>query len=432
MALVYDCFMFFNELDLLEIRLNELNDVVDKFVIAESTRTFSNDIKPLYFLENKEKFSKFLHKIDYIVTDETNLPKFESAWTYEHFQRNIMQQKLEGCSDDDIIIISDLDEIPDPEMILKYKDKEGIKAFDLKHYNFYLNYITPDEPWTRGPKVLFYKDLRNTNLTSVRLGKGEHIPEAGWHFSYLGGLEKVIYKIKSASHQEYNTPYHMRKERIESIINRGDDLFERGYGFKIVPLDKSFPEYIIKNKSKYSALILEKQSCFKRLKAKIDNYINRKIDICEYNAGLEDFVSYKFDYVHHLANSPNTNLSSRVNVQEIMSQSVSEVDLLPENSVNCFVIENCIEDIDIKKLIKVLKPKMTQNGYIIANVKNKKIAGKYSRKEIKSIFHEEKYYFIAFKGQKSQQSLLFKIADFLTAFSLYDKKYEEYLIVAKP
>jgi len=430
--MIYDCFMFFNELDLLEIRLNILDKVVDRFIIAESTRTFSNDIKPLNFLENKNKFAKFLHKIDYIVTDENNLPVFDAAWTFENFQRDIMQQHLKNCKKDDIIIISDLDEIPDPEKILKYKDKEGIKTFDLKHYNFYLNYITPDNPWLRGPKIFFYKDLKNNTLTEMRLGDGEHIPEAGWHFSYLGGLEKIIYKIKSAAHQEYNTPYHMRKNRIESIINRGDDLFERGYKFNTVQIDKIFPEYIRQNTSRYSNLILKKQSLIKRFKAKLNNYINRKVDFCENDAGLEDFVSYKFDYVYHLADRPNLKLNKQCKVVDIIPENLSHIENLEDNSLNCFVIEDCLEKMDLERLLKTLKTKMTKNGYLVANVKNKNISGKYNRKEIQSIFNKEQYYFIAFKGKYEQKSFLFKIADLLSAYSINDKKYREYILVAKP
>lgn len=426
--MIYDCFMFFNELDLLEIRLNILKNVVDKFIISESNRTFSNIPKDLTLKQNWERFKDFHHKIEYIITDENNLPVFESAWQFENFQRDIMAESLKGCSDNDIIIISDLDEIPNPSKIIEYNDKEGIKAFDLKHYNFYLNYLTKEVPWKRGPKLFFYKDLKDTTLTKIRLGEGEHISGCGWHFSYLGGIEKVVYKIKSAAHQEYNTPYHMDLKRITSIISRGDDLFERGYKFSTVKLDNTFPEYIVKNQKKYENLILKKQSRLNRLKAKLTNYINRKIEPCEAHNTLYDFVSYSFNRVHYIGNKDNTGLNKHFEVIKLLPE---EIDRIKNNSINCLVIEDCFEKINIREILNKIKIKMTPNGYIVANAKNKRIDGKYTRKGIKAIITDEKYYFVAFKGKKARNSILFKIADFFTAFSLYDQKYEEYIFVAK-
>ena len=103
-------FLFFNELDLLEIRLNVLNDVVDKFVLVESTQTFNAQPKPLYFEENKERFAKFSDKIIHIVCDEdfTNEP---NPWVIEHKQRLHIARGWKDCQDDDVIMISDADEI---------------------------------------------------------------------------------------------------------------------------------------------------------------------------------------------------------------------------------------------------------------------------------------------------------------------------------
>src|SRR5690349_24880068 len=118
--MTYDCFTFFNELDLLEIRLNVLNPVVDKFVLVESTRTFQNKPKPLYFQQNATRFSAFKDKIIHIVVDQ--FPDFgdwteANSWTLEHHQRNSINRGLTRCTRDDVVIISDLDEIPRPETI---------------------------------------------------------------------------------------------------------------------------------------------------------------------------------------------------------------------------------------------------------------------------------------------------------------------------
>ena len=89
--MIYDCFTFFNEFDLLEIRLNELDSVVDKFVLVEATKTFSGKDKPLYFNENKNKFNKFLNKIIHVIVDE--YPNLNGDWVIENHQRNEISKK---------------------------------------------------------------------------------------------------------------------------------------------------------------------------------------------------------------------------------------------------------------------------------------------------------------------------------------------------
>lgn len=131
--MIYDCFAFFNELDLLEIRLNELDPVVDKFVLVEATRTFQKQPKPLYFEENKSRFKDFEHKIIHVVVDE--YPNFFSRFRiptpmdYDNHQKNQIIRGLKDAKPDDVIIYSDLDEIPRAEKIMQYKDVPGIKIF---------------------------------------------------------------------------------------------------------------------------------------------------------------------------------------------------------------------------------------------------------------------------------------------------------------
>ncbi|MFZ2310324.1 MAG: N-acetylglucosaminyltransferase, partial [Patescibacteria group bacterium] len=145
--MIYDCFTFFNELDLLEIRLNILDGVVDKFVLVEATKTFSNIDKPLYFNENKERFKKFEDKIIHIIVDD--YPVFETAWTYDWHQRNCIARGLVNCKLDDVILVSDLDEIPDPSKIIEYKDYPGVKVFKQRMFYYFLNNLDRKRPyWT--------------------------------------------------------------------------------------------------------------------------------------------------------------------------------------------------------------------------------------------------------------------------------------------
>ena len=134
--MVYDCFIFFNELDLLEIRLNELDDVVDYFVLVEANRTFQNNHKPYYFDENKERFSQFLPKIIHIKLDKYPLfiPIINpfTPWKLEIYQRNSILQGLKNCEKEDIILISDVDEIPKASLIKETISKGINQIYGLK------------------------------------------------------------------------------------------------------------------------------------------------------------------------------------------------------------------------------------------------------------------------------------------------------------
>ena len=130
--LIYDCFTFFNECDLLEHRLKYLYDVVDKFVLVEMSRTQRGELKDFFYEKNKERYSNYANKIVHIkITDDMigNLhPKLKKDkrgnifdWRYENFQRDGITYGLSECKDDDIVIISDLDEIPNKRIIEEIK-----------------------------------------------------------------------------------------------------------------------------------------------------------------------------------------------------------------------------------------------------------------------------------------------------------------------
>jgi beta-1,4-mannosyl-glycoprotein beta-1,4-N-acetylglucosaminyltransferase len=136
---IYDCFTFYNELDLLEIRLNELNDVVDKFVLVEAEKTHQNKDKELYFENNKIKFAPFLHKIIHIIVPK-ELFVDNDAWYNEKLQRNCILEGLKETNDDDFLIVSDLDEIPSSESIKQAINfnQTPLSFEHILHY-YYLN-----------------------------------------------------------------------------------------------------------------------------------------------------------------------------------------------------------------------------------------------------------------------------------------------------
>jgi beta-1,4-mannosyl-glycoprotein beta-1,4-N-acetylglucosaminyltransferase len=260
-GLVYDCFTFFNELDILEMRLNILSNVVDKFVLVEADRTFSNMKKPLFFEKNQARYSKFLGKIIYIKV--INYPEYKDAWNMEYYQRNKITDGICCCDIDDIILVSDVDEIPNPDAIKYYKENErGLYALIQDLYNYYLNYKRCFFKTWDLAKIARYEDIIKLNYTPQQLRDsktGKVIQNGGWHFSCLGGIKAIKYKIGAFSHQEYNNEKYIGDEILEKKIRRGLDIYNRkDYRFKPVKITiATHPVYIVNNKERYSNYIYE-------------------------------------------------------------------------------------------------------------------------------------------------------------------------------
>lgn len=293
--MVVDCFTFFNELDLLEIRLNELNQVVDKFVLVEATRTHQFKPKPLFYNENKERFKDFHHKIIHVIVDQYPPNPENTPWIYERYQRNMIAEGLKGFADDDFIMVSDLDEIPRPDSVLQAKKNNGMSIFIQDCYYYFINCINSspqgnEEPykWTGtvmarkklvdkfSPQFLRDVSIQALSANAPRMvsrmvwkwwkfknltfkGMPVHFMQnAGWHFSYLGGVERIIAKIESFAHNEFNKPEFKNPERIEKAIKSGEDIFGRGFTYSFVDVDDTYPRYITQNKQKFYALIMNK------------------------------------------------------------------------------------------------------------------------------------------------------------------------------
>ena len=287
--MVYDCFTFFNELDLLEIRLNVLKDVVDKFVLCEATFTHQGKPKPLHYEENKARFAAFHDKIIHIVVDNPPANPDGSSWLLENYQRNALARGLEQCTPHDVVMVSDLDEIPTPDMVTKYKDVKGIKIFRQRAFYYFINCINATNDgsyrWNGTTmanynKAISPQDLRNVSIDYLnvmntsglvkvycwirlffkKLNKWDKViivNDGGWHFSFLGGVEKIISKVEAFAHVEYNKDAFKSAESIEKAIENGEDIFGRDFRYKFVPLDKNFPKYLLDNKAKYEKLIKE-------------------------------------------------------------------------------------------------------------------------------------------------------------------------------
>jgi beta-1,4-mannosyl-glycoprotein beta-1,4-N-acetylglucosaminyltransferase len=274
---IYDCFLFFNELDLLEIRLNELNSVVDKFVLVECSTTFSSKEKPFYFEENKKRYNKFLDKIIHIkVNDTPDLPAkigrmgvVHNRHEIEMYQRDCIARGLINCKSDDVILLSDIDEIPRIESIKQacelLKETNQIIGFKQRFFYYFINGLcltgnSNKEIVWNGTTACSYNSFPGAENMRKQKGNTPHqINNAGWHFSYLGGVENIALKIESFAHAEWDNEQVKDRNRLKKVIESGLDLFSRHEKQRqvYIPLDTTFPKYIIDNKEKFSHLIKE-------------------------------------------------------------------------------------------------------------------------------------------------------------------------------
>jgi len=244
---VYDAFIFFNELETLEIRLNILDPYVDLFVIVECTETFSGLPKKLYFKENAELFEKFRHKIIHYVIDDS--PQFQDFWSRESFQRESIKKALVGLNDNDFCYISDLDEIWNPHTIVDYRI-DTVYKFHQKMYAYYLNNRS-SEKWA-GTFATSYRRIKNDCLNDMRDAAKTtytYIHNGGWHFTNQGGVERIKTKVESYSHSEFNTSEI--KDNVDKKMRENKDFVGRKFRFWIDESD--LPEYLLSHKEKYRA-----------------------------------------------------------------------------------------------------------------------------------------------------------------------------------
>lgn len=286
---LYDCFLFYNELDVLDIRLNLLKGIVDKFVILESTITFSGKPKPLIFQENKHLFTPFLDKIIHVVVDDTpndffNLPlmtnpktkldiinnkilkhlnessgwnRNEKQWGREIYQRESLIRGLVECSEDDVILISDVDEIPNPDSLndlLINVNENDVIDFKQKMFYYHID-LLKEKNWS-GPKLTTFKTLSYKSLNEMRANKftTKTLNLGGWHISFMGGTQRIKTKIEAYAHQEFNNEYI--KSNIENNIHQKNDLFFRGDKLTKINTEEEYPkEFLELVRNKYTYLI---------------------------------------------------------------------------------------------------------------------------------------------------------------------------------
>ncbi len=243
---IYDCFPFFNEIELLKIRLAELDEVVDYFVLVESVETQRGGLKPLYFEENKSLFTKHLPKIIHVKIETTH-PQF-GLWERENYQRNQILQGLVHCNPMDIILISDVDEIPRKakikELLIQGKNHfHGPISFEMSMHYFHLNRQTStQDAWGGGKWVgtiaTVYRNVMKHSPQYFRKHSGiwSSIQNGGWHFTWMGGRDRVRKKLESVV------------EGRDSTLDQSDESIDQWINsHPVFPLDQTYPEYVIQN-----------------------------------------------------------------------------------------------------------------------------------------------------------------------------------------
>ncbi len=275
---LYDCFTFFNEFELLELRLKLLNPIVDYFVIVEANKTQRGVKKKFNFEERKNEFSVYAEKIIYIKV--MDLPEYtgEMDWAIENFQRNCITRGLKNCKPNDLVIVSDLDEIPNPDLLKALceddtklcrsvsKMHRAIKGLKLKNtqldknsgelylglfdiyadcylkrvsvrkflekmpivcqqdlFYYYMNAKSYDK-WY-GSVISLYKNMNTPQKLRDLRRKLPALKNGGWHFSYLGGIKRIMAKINATvegepnlASQEYTEEYVKNCIRERSLI----------------------------------------------------------------------------------------------------------------------------------------------------------------------------------------------------------------------
>ncbi len=254
---IFDCFMYFDEEIVLDLRLNSLDKYVDFFVIVESNFTHKGDKRKLKF--NLKKFEKFKNKIIYIIFDEQpdNIEEIldtddenEKSRKYifnagyrENGQRNFISKGLDFANDDDIIMVSDVDEIPNLEKLNFNKIKENIILFQQDMFYYKFNLKLPNLIWTgtKACKKKYLKSpqwLRNikdrrypfyrldTIFSKTKYRNIKFVKNGGWHFSNIKSAEEIEFKLKSYLHHREFDVNPMSKDEIEKIMKNKQAIYD--------------------------------------------------------------------------------------------------------------------------------------------------------------------------------------------------------------
>lgn len=261
---IIDCFTFYNEIDLLNYRLHILYDVVDFFIIVESTHTYSGKEKEMFFEKNRELFKKFENKIINIIVDDFpyKYPNIDISkhqqWENEYYQRNQIVRGFQyiDLNDNDLITITDLDEIPDKFLLQKIKNNEitvDVNSLEMDFYYCNLNH-KKNSKWYYA-KMISYEMYKKLSLSchDIRFfNYSKIIKNAGWHLSYFGDSGFIKNKIENFGHQEFNKDDYTNIEKINKRLENFCDIFDReDYENKVIKISVKYNSRLPHDYNKY-------------------------------------------------------------------------------------------------------------------------------------------------------------------------------------
>ena len=292
--MLIDCFLYNGEDNMLNFRFHELNENVNYFIICESTHTFSGLKKDLKF--NINKFNKFKDKIIYLIYDLD--PIENNAWLNEKNNRNYLSEGLKNIlnlKDNDIIMLSDIDEIPDLDKLNQFNEICSVYLQDFYYYN--INCLKKVK-W-HGTILINLLLLKNNNFEFEKFRSSRYsLPMiiGGWHFSYFMNVNEIVDKINSFSHQEYNSEKYKNENLIIDSIKNKKDLFLRGEAEDLIEGNKNYlPKniHILTNNKKTLILILNHNlsdltnTLYSNIK-NIENNENFELQILDNGSNIEE------------------------------------------------------------------------------------------------------------------------------------------------
>jgi beta-1,4-mannosyl-glycoprotein beta-1,4-N-acetylglucosaminyltransferase len=222
--MLIDGFMFYNELDVLELRLTILDEYVDRFILVEAEVNHIGGPKELFFQNNRERFSKWLHKIEHVIVKADEAPKDTNPWSREKFQRECILRGLDGVPDSSVIMISDVDEIPDLKLIPFENLPHIFNSVHMWMYHYSFDYLFTGEPWF-GTVITTVEMVRRVGPITLRDSRWKFpaFRFSGWHLSSFGDEKHVLNKMRTFAHALDNNDHkHLQtEENIKKWIQEG-------------------------------------------------------------------------------------------------------------------------------------------------------------------------------------------------------------------
>ncbi|MET1046518.1 MAG: hypothetical protein ABWX70_07425 [Hyphomicrobium sp.] len=279
--MIFDCFTFYNELDLLEVRLHELYDVVDRFVLVEASQTFKGNPKPLYFKANQNAFARYADKITHVIVEfpqdimaaQRSTHPSNPSWARQHYQRDQIAQGLINAGPDDLVIIADVDEIisaPKLREAIAKRRRHDLTIFEMPIYTGFVNSRVTGSLWEKGPRMIeFSKFPGAERLRLTKMCASDHlgdnvlsraytryqnymlqgvpnricvVADSGWHMTSIGDWDQFRDKMGAISGRE-----KLSREALKS-----KEAFERQLSETTTPVNPSeLPKFIRENPDRF-------------------------------------------------------------------------------------------------------------------------------------------------------------------------------------